>query len=124
MATTTVAGGYPCLGEGSPPNARDELADATEDYGDIIRNVVRENVNAMLIGTSTHFIRARTFRHWAEVCLATVPGRPSLRINCDFKLELDFTAPSDRGDGRSIVEELPLRGGRPTLRSPLTTPVR
>ena len=98
MATTTVAGCYPCLGEGSPPNTRDELADATEDYGDIIRNVVRENVNAMLTGTSTHFIRARTFRHWAQVRLANMPGRPSLRISCDFKLELDFTASLDRGD--------------------------
>ena len=80
------------------PKARDDLEHATKEYGDLIGNVVCDNVSTMLIGTSTHFIRARTFRHWAEVCLATVPGRPSLRINCDFKLELHFPALLNKED--------------------------
>ena len=98
MDTSPVADGYRWPRQDLSPKERDDLEHATKEYGDLIGNVVRDNVNTMLIGTSTHFIRARKFRHWAEMCLATVPGRPSLRISCEFKLELDFPALLDKED--------------------------
>ena len=49
----------------------------------------------MLVGTATHFMSAKSFGHWAQTCITGLPGKPSLRINSDFKVELDFTAPLD-----------------------------